>query len=48
MKIGKLVLKISLWAVGIGVLGYILLVSFLFFGPKLNSYVDRVSFESSQ
>lgn len=48
MKIGKLVLKIGLWIFGIGLFGYILLVSFLLFAPKLNSYANRSSFESSQ
>lgn len=33
---------------GIGVFGYILLVSFLLFAPKLNSYANRSSFESSE
>lgn len=42
------ILKIVLWLAGFGVLGYILLVSFLLFGPQITSYIDRTSFESTQ
>lgn len=48
MKTWKLVLKICLSMLGIGFLGYVLLISFLLFGPKLKSYIDRTSFESVQ
>ncbi len=48
MKIGKLAIKAILWTVGTSILGYILLISFLLFGPKLKSYSDRTAFESSQ
>lgn len=48
MKHGKLILKIILSLIVVGALGYILLVGSLIFGPQLKSYVNRVSFESSQ
>lgn len=47
MKFGKLFLKIGLFGIAGLVLGYFLLVSFLFFGPKVKSYADRMPFESS-
>lgn len=42
------ILKSVLWFAGFGVLGYILLISFLLFGPKITSYADRTSFEVTQ
>ena len=47
-KIGKKVLGVVLWIFGAGVLGFVLLVCFLLFGPKLKSYADRTTFESAQ
>lgn len=48
MKFNKGIFKIILWIICVGFFGYILLVIFLLFAPKLNSYAHRVSFESSE
>lgn len=48
MKFWKLVRKIILWSIGIVALGYVLLIGFLLFGPRLISYSQRTSFESSE
>jgi len=47
-KTNKLSLKIGLWATGVGVFLYILIVSFLFFSPKLKSYKSQTAFESTK
>lgn len=48
VKIGKLIFKICLWITAVGILAYVLLVSFLLFAPKLKSYVNQTVFESAQ
>lgn len=48
MKTIKLILKISLGLIGLGVLTYILLVSYLIFAPKMQSYVNQTPFDSKK
>jgi hypothetical protein len=48
VKIGKLIFKICLWIMAVGVLAYILLVSFLLFAPNIKSYANQMTFESVQ
>ena len=48
MRKRKLILKIILWVVGIGIVGYVSIVGFLLLGPSLKSYSTRTSFESAQ
>lgn len=44
----KLILKIILWFTGAVILTYLALISFLLFAPKLNSYVNQITFDSKQ
>jgi len=48
MRLVRLALKAILWALGVSLLGYILLVCYLFFGPRIKSYSNKIPFESSQ
>jgi hypothetical protein len=44
----KSILKLGLYLVGITAAGYVLLVSFLIFGPSVKSYFQQTSFDSVQ
>lgn len=40
--------KFCLWMIGISAIGYVLLVSFLIFGPSVKSYIQQTSFDSAK
>lgn len=48
MKRWRLFLKTILLAIGIALIGYVLLVCYLLFGHRLISYTEQIPFESSQ
>jgi len=44
----KSFLKLCLWLIGISAAAYVLLVSFLIFGPSVKSYFQQTSFDSAK
>ena len=48
MRRKKLILKIILWVIGLGVFGYLLIIGFLLLGPSIKSYTTRTPFEAAE
>lgn len=48
MRFGRLIIKISFWIIGLAIIGYITLVSYLILSPKLEGYANRREFDSKK